>query len=51
VRGKVRVFLIELRPWPFGPPLRGRATLDEKHTKKYTIKVSNGNQDLTPEIH
>jgi hypothetical protein len=32
LRHRARWYLIELRPWPFGPPLRGRATLDEVPT-------------------
>jgi len=30
---RARWNLIELRPWPFGPPLRGRAPLDKVPTK------------------
>jgi len=30
---RARLCLIELRPWPSGPPLRGRAPLDEAQTE------------------
>ena len=30
---RARLYLIELRPWPSGPPLRGRAPLDEAQTE------------------
>jgi hypothetical protein len=34
----LRICLVELRPWPFGPPLQGRAKLNETNTKKTNKK-------------